>query len=251
MTLLRSHFGSCLFLGLLLFAVTSIQSDIFAQGSMRPEEKNPLLLPCSLFEDVGEDLGFTSKNFDNWEKIYHEKVAQVVEGYLNDLKTNADCDAENVENSMVVSESLRTLAEKLPTWKNSRSEVRQVDIGMVLLEYLRVYECFHQERFYFLSIDALDYLEGRGTTDITHPSLFEEKERERPIIERQLTLSRKALSRTLALIGSINRLIPLGTELQCIEAASLDIRNAAALAAEAGSCLPRIWNGKDPLRDLP
>ena len=237
---------------LLILASSSIQSDVDAARKVKTSENiNPLLTPCSLFEKSYNDLGFASNNFDNWPTIYHEKVAEVVEEHLKDLSITAKCDAEKSEDFLKAGSKLEELANKLPTWKKSGAKVKYTDAGMVLLEYLRSYECILKERQYFISIDSLEYMKSRLEENITHPNVFAEQGRESSIIEKQLILSRKILNRTLTYLGGIDRFLPLDAELQCVQRASLDIRNAAALAAETSTCLPRIWNNRDPLRDIP
>ena len=71
--------------------------------------------------------------------------------------------------------------------------------------------------------------------------------RDAQIIEDELTISRKALARTLQLISVGQGIDIIEGELTCVQRASLDIRNAFALAAEAGSCLPRTFDVKDSL----
>lgn len=69
------------------------------------------------------------------------------------------------------------------------------------------------------------------------------------IINEERVVARVTLHRVLTLIGNFGRLRPLEAELECTQRLSLDIRNISALTAETSSCLPRIWNAKDVLRD--
>src|SRR3989339_587759 len=128
--------------------------------------------------------------------------------------------------------------------------------GAVVEEHLRAYECALQERLYFLHPDALEELKGRlqnagaESEVIDISDLIAEVSEEDKTITREYATARPTLHRALTIVGGLGRLLPLHGELQCIERASLDIRNALALGAEASACLPRIWNAKDPLRDL-
>lgn len=219
------------------------------------EQKNPILTPCSRFTEGFRDLSFESWNFDEWAKTYHEKTGAIVEEHLGSFSSPARCDAATGGESLPAGPKLAELARKLPSWR-SRPAVSQTEVGSVLLQYLRAYECALTERVYFLHPDALEFLRsqmeesGSVSSEIYLSQIFGEASAEDDVILHEMATARPTLERTFAIAAGLIRLLPLNGELQCIERASLDIRNALALGAEASACLPRIWNSKDPLRDL-
>jgi len=222
---------------------------------MTIDEENPLLAPCSRFDKRYENLLFKSNNFTDWPKEYHDKVQEVVEEHLKFPSKKVECSSGDFDSFLQPQPKLRQLANNLLTWNGSNSPtLRQTDIGLVLMEYLNIYECVLKERYFFLSYDSQELMkqnmsEGENAA-ISYPQVIREMENELSLIRGELGLARKTLTRTLAVISGMNRIIPLDLELQCMAGASMDIRNATALAAEAGACLPRIWNAKDPFRDL-
>ncbi|MCF7844707.1 MAG: hypothetical protein K9M03_02670 [Kiritimatiellales bacterium] len=152
------------------------------------------------------------------------------------------------------------------------NKLSQLDVGTVLLEYLQMYECAMVERSLFLVRDTLSQEQNRekrikelkedASDDVLEALLKIIKNRplswaryiefvagDRQLILQELTQARRSLERTLSFLSSYNRMRPIDMELTCLQQASLDIRNGLALAADASSCLPRIWNNKDVLRD--
>lgn len=222
---------------------------------MQREEENSILTPCSRFTKSYMQLPFRDGDFAEWPKSYHKTAAAVIEEHLQSFARAPKCEATTGNDVLPAGPELKKLAGKLPGWKNA--EVSQWEMSSVLLEFLRAYECSLQERLYFLHPDALNELEskleaaGESTENIALTQLIDETSEEDRVIAMELATARPTLNRSLAVLAGLSRLLPLHTELQCIERASLDIRNALALGAEAGACLPRIWNAKDPLRDLP
>ncbi|MDD5074371.1 MAG: hypothetical protein PHO54_00690 [Candidatus Peribacteraceae bacterium] len=226
-----------------------------SSSSVAVDKLNPLLSPCSRYDTRFENLPFKSKNFNDWPKEYHDKVQAVVEEHLKFSSQNVRCSSGDLDSFLQPQSKLQALAQSLPTWKGPNSpSLKQTDVGVVLMEFLNVYECALKERFFFLPLDSLQFLKqqssGRSSSAMPHSSLLPEMEQELSIIRRELALSRKTLTRTLAIIGGMNRLLPLDLELQCMAGISMDLRNASALAAEASACLPRVWNAKDSFRDL-
>lgn len=237
---------------------TTLREDLWKALSvnmlMKREEENTILTPCSRFTESYLQLHFTDGNFAQWPSEYHQTAAAVVEEHLRSLSRAPQCAAETGNGVLPAGPKLTQLAGKLPSWKNA--SVSQWEMGSVLLEFLRAYECALVERLYFLYPDALNELESKleeegQPLEITLSLLAAEAADEDRTIMQELATARPTLHRSLAVLAGLDRLLPLNNELQCIERASLDIRNALALSAEAGACLPRIWNAKDPLRDLP
>lgn len=254
-----------------IFAVLLCLSSLPQYGSMaaptvpHPEKGNPLLAPCTIYSQLLQQLPFKSDNFERWPEEYKQTVQGIVEEHFSFLQSAPQCTSASL---LQPQGQLQSLASRLPTWNGSRGktpQLKQTDIGLVLLEFLNVYECAIQERFYFLTRDAWETVYNKenessspsvfgassSSKNATYGLVLEEMFNEMPVLEKELLSARDILNRTLAVIGGMNRLVALQKELQCIEGASLDIRNATALAAEAASCLPRVWNAKDPLRDLP
>jgi len=227
-------------------------SSLSARLTIEQEQENALLTPCSRFTEGFSLMPFTSTNFYQWSELYHGTIAKVVEEHLQSFSQPVKCDALTGVAANPAGLKLKELAAKLPTWKGKT--VSQMEVGSVLLEFLRAYECAIEERMYFRQTDSLDVLRqnasSAGTENITwFEHLIEVFEEER-ILLRERQTARPTLHRTLIVMTGLNRLLPLHSELQCIERSSLDIRNALSLSAEASACLPRIWNAKDPLRDL-
>jgi len=222
---------------------------------MKREKENSILTPCSRFTEGYLQLSFTDGTFAKWPEYYHDTAAAIIEEHLQSFSRAPQCAAATGNEVLPAGPKLQKLAKNLPSWKNAPS-VSQWEMGSVLLEFLRGYECALEERLYFLHPDALNELksileENGESTDVDLSQLATEVSEEDMTIATELATARPTLNRSLAVLAGLSRLLPLHTELQCVERASIDIRNALALGAEAGSCLPRIWNAKDPLRDLP
>ncbi|MDO8468441.1 MAG: hypothetical protein Q7S29_01660 [Candidatus Peribacter sp.] len=221
---------------------------------MQRQKDNSILTPCSRFEESYMQLPFRDGNFAEWPKFYHATAAAIIEEHIQSFSRAPKCAAATGNDVLPAGPKLKELAQKLPSWKNA--SVSQWETSSVLLEFLRAYECALKERLYFLHPEAVKEIEkmraSEGSTeDITLGEVVMEVSQEDRTIAKELATARPTLNRSLAVLAGVSRLLPLHTELQCIERASLDIRNALALGAEAGACLPRIWNAKDPLRDLP
>ncbi|MFH0851196.1 MAG: hypothetical protein V1876_00400 [Candidatus Peregrinibacteria bacterium] len=220
---------------------------------MQREAENSILTPCSRFTESYMQLPFTDGTFAQWPKFYHETAAAVIEEHLRSFLRAPKCEAATGNDVLPGGPKLQELANKLPSWKNRSAS--QWEMSSVLLEFLRAYECALEERLYFLYPDAMKELESKleaqgEPTDITLGGLIMEVSEEDRTIAKELVTARPTLNRAIAVVAGLSRLLPLHTELRCIERASLDIRNALALGAEAAACLPRIWNARDPLRDL-
>ncbi|OIO54351.1 hypothetical protein AUJ46_03365 [Candidatus Peregrinibacteria bacterium CG1_02_54_53] len=223
---------------------------------IKQEEQNSILTPCSRFAEgyAYAQLPFRDGNFSAWPAEYHRIVGTVVDEHLQSFMRPPNCSALTGDGVLPGGAQLSALAKMLPSWKSA--SVSQWEAGSVLLEFLRAYECALEERLYFLHPDALLELEMKmqereDDSDIYLSLLNTEVSEEDQTITTELATARPSLNRTLSVLAGLSRLLPLHSELQCIERSSLDIRNALALAAETSACLPRIWNAKDPLRDLP
>ena len=143
------------------------------------------------------------------------------------------------------------LAEKLPTWAKGDLILSRFDTARVLLEYLRVYECALTEFDNFILFDTRqEEFDANGVNFVYHLSeLLDDSVKRADVIIQERLIARRALHRALTLIGAFERLRPVEAELECMQRFSLDVRNVAALTAEASACMPRAWNAKDTLRD--
>lgn len=226
--------------------------------------EHPILAPCSRYESRYDDLEFSGKYLQEWPAIYHKKVDEVIEDHLKmpELK----CDAKDYQTFLKPGDKLKALAQKLPTWRDDKVQLTRYDLGRVLLEYLRVYECALNEfatMSYIETAQEISKMEDAGIRapdpdpdiaknflNIILPVFNQETIQRLDMIDTQKKIARESLTRTLAVVSAMDRLRPVEMELQCTQQISLDIRNATALAAEAGACLPKGWNAKDILRDL-
>lgn len=142
---------------------------------------------------------------------------------------------------------------------NNLYRLSQLDMGTVLLEYLQMYECALVERSIFLPTETLDQEQRRSRRLGELPSPIKDlifisevvnnAIADRKLIFDELLFARRSLKRTLALTTGYLRMKPMETEILCLQQASLDLRNSFALAADASSCLPRVWNIKTSLRN--
>lgn len=216
-----------------------------------------MLPPCSNLGNV-----FGSSRAETMQSAYHGTVANVINAHINDLADIntqlLQCTANEFRGLVEPSSALTDLARLLPEWGPSRPDVSEADLAAILLEYLRVYECSLQQRGQFLSVFILRE-QGQFTTQpdgseiqfMPSSDLTEQQEKESAIIAHELSTARPILERTLAFLGNIDRFRPLSAELECLKRASLDLRNAMGLLAESASCMPKIWDARGSLRDLP
>jgi hypothetical protein len=202
------------------------------------------LAPCSASGTM-----FAVYPFEQWPGIYHDTVREVVEAHLTSIEgidvAGLQCLSEEYRALTPPTGYLRALAQQLSSWQTpSRLQaLSEADMGAVLLEFLRVYECSLFERRNFLPIILATGGPDRGAYE-------KEKAAQEIIIKRELLISRPSLERTLALVGNFDRLRPLAAEAECIKRASLDLKNSLGLAAETSACLSRTWDARGSLRDL-
>lgn len=219
------------------------------------EDKYPILGPCSRDDKAYSTLDFIQKPFDDWPSTYHETVNDVLEEHFK--TPDIECTADNYQSFLKPGPKLKLLASSLPPWKDPEdaAKLTQFDVGLVLVEYLRVYECSLMEYSFFQAPEIVRErfrTESPSTVVLNYfyMDLVKEMFKRTSIISNELRTARKTLYKMLDIIGSYDRLLPLQVELECLQRTSLDIRNVMSLTAEASSCLPRVWSAKDPLRDL-
>lgn len=201
---------------------------------------------------TGSGSMFDHISFDDWPKTYHSTVANVIEAHMDSLKDatklQLQCTAPDYASMVKPTQDLRDLAGQLPPWQDSQKlqSLSEADIGPVLLEYLRVYECALNERNNFKMIKIQQ--EKNGGNDFTNAT---EASREEGIIDHELAIARPALDRTLQIVGGADRLRPLALDIECLKRTSLDIRNILGLVSQVSACLPRVRDARGSLRDLP
>lgn len=210
---------------------------------------------------TAEGSPFETLPFSKWPKTYHDTVAKVIEAHLKsvqDTKTTAlRCTAPDYASLVLPTPELENLAKTLAPWKDPKklNALSETELGPVLLEYLRIYECSLSERRNFLStVVARDFANSGATAStpieqrIDYNETVDEQQR---IIDHETAVSRTTLDRTLLIVGGEDRLRPLGLDIECLKRVSLDLRNVMGLLSQASACMPRIRDARGSLRDLP
>jgi hypothetical protein len=208
------------------------------------------LSSCSI-----EESPFKGTPFSEWASTYHQTVSGVIGADVQSL-SNAIC-PDTDSKLPAPTDQLKALAAQLPPWQSAprRNLLSEADMGSVLLEYLRTYECAMLEyRTFFYPELVKNAASTSSATSSAHAMTITEfntlrAQRERQISD-ELRVARQSLHRTLGLTGRLSRLRPVFYDINCFVAASLDLRNQLGLAAEVGSCLPRIRDAHNSLRDL-
>lgn len=210
------------------------------------------LPPCT-----EKDTPFEGVPIEDMSETYHAQVTTIINAHLEARgslgQAPLQCTAGTYKELTPATTELSALAATLPEWTSRSEAVSEADLGAVLLEYLRVYECALNDRSEFLP-NAVIEDEGEQSEDqwvIGSSQFLREGPKQEDLIAQELLTARKALDRTLSFLGGIDRLRPLDLELECLKRASLDLRNTLGLTAEAASCMPKIWDARSTLRDLP
>ncbi len=195
---------------------------------------------------------------DSFEKIrddYHEKVDKIVEELLTPgTETCIDSGTEQGGRKL---KELRELGEKLPGTRAAAGKLTASDAPGVLLEYLRLYECVLNERSWYLPLQVLDNNieeQKEGGQKSSTPNLGELGEgltKAVPLVAREQVLARRTLERMLTALHATLMARTVEDDAGCFLRSSFDAKNAFGLAQEASMCLPRTWDAKDVLRDLP
>lgn len=250
----KQHWYIAIFAIAVASALT-VQQHYFQASTLRLDP-NVIRASCTPIDQRYANLFFGDLKIENWPDEYHNTVEKILEEYSQPPK-KIQCLEQQlfpVENT-----TLYELAAKLPPWQNgdALADLQRNDVGFVLLEFLRIYECAMLDRKNFTTL----YVQNRYATDQDEGVVPANQDlrlgvqntraqAERKIIEEELAVARPTMEKALALIAGNNRLSVLDAELQCLQRASLDIRNGLGLVADTSSCLPRIWNAKDVLRKL-
>lgn len=230
------------------------QTAQIADGGIR-DNAGTTLAACS-----GSVLVFPRErrnSLELWRENYHKNTAAIVNAVSSQSQT-VQC---TIAPSQNVPPVMLAIASQLPPWRDTQRLVtlRTEDVGSVLLEYLRVYECALQERLAELPVRAgLEVLEReRDLNPVMRESITsvpiidesDEESRQASIIRQEMRLSRPTLHRSLLFLASTMRLGSLGNEMECLTRASADLRNTLGLTAETTACIPRIWDARGALRN--
>lgn len=188
--------------------------------------------------------------YAEWKTAYHTTTQNILQAlYESRWETSAQNCTEPAAPA-----GLEQLARNLEPWKKGEhAPFTAADTPPVLLEHLRVYECALIERAVFLPMHIRDEeyerRRGREANPLFFPQLMSLTFEQLQDILKELRTARPTLEQALTLVAPLGSVNGLRRNLECIQRASLDIRNALALAAEATACLPRTWNPQDVLRD--
>lgn len=222
-------------------------------GTVIPGESNTLG-PCERNEALFDNNVGEEENIVNaWSTTYHEQVRTIIDEHVEFLEKGGTCMEENVRPP--AEKELKELAATMPSWKKN-AHVSQEDMPNVLADYLREYECALQERavvvgaaVYYDYVAAGDDAEpadpGKSMSLDTYDDDVATQTRR---LHEEQTIARDALRNTLTYLSGHTRVWRLRHSLQCLEGSMLDIRNALALAADASSCMPKIWDAQTFLR---
>ncbi len=208
------------------------------------DSAKPPLASCEKSDTLFPGRG--KNTLESWKNNYRLTVKDILKAH--ESPRIAQC-TEN-EGNQPPTQKLSNLAKNLAPWKTTQSQnaLLEADMATVLLEYQRMYECALNERLSFLLPSVV--AEGKSSEgDIKVAPLSKTLESEQQSIQQELSLTRTVLHRVLSFVGANDRLSPLAQNLECLERASLDIRNALGLAADASACLPRAWDARGSLRE--
>lgn len=249
-----------------LGACTKKDSMVFSAST------DPLYTQC--MTDVGDESYCSALYppmplaYDQWASMYHGNINRIVEDFIGRPAKDTLALRQSSSGPAICSGGeryepaapfLTSIAMRLEPWAAGNIHLIQSDTPLVLLEYLRIYECSLAERSISLPVEIWreeserrSFLPGGlGNNPFFFTKLWEMWAQQSKDIRRELAIARPTLHRVLGLMGTINMTRSIGRDTECLQRASLDIRNVITLSADAASCLPRIWNAKDPLRDPP
>lgn len=208
--------------------------------------------------------------YAEWAQRYHGNIGNVLESFIGEVVDGdyaqrnlpggtGRCSGGQQAGAIPAPPPVEDIGKKLEPWSGTGSSTNftQSDTTPVLIEYLRVYECSLAERSTTLLVEIWreetvrrNLLPGGlASNPFFFIKLWEMWAQQSKDIRRELQIARPTLERALGIMGTVQMARSLVQDTNCLQRASLDIRNALGLSADAASCLPRIWNAKDPLRD--
>jgi hypothetical protein len=206
--------------------------------------------------------------YTEWATRYHSDIDSILESFIGkEAEGNFAqreppggqglCSGSQAASTTPAPPLLGDIAKKLEPWMKNETVFGQSDTTPVLLEYLRVYECSLAERSTSLPIEiwreetrSRELLPGGLLANpLAFNKIFEEWYKQSSKIQLELKVARPTLERVLGFMGTVQMSRVLAQDTNCLQRASLDIRNSLGLSADTAACMPRIWNAKDPMRD--
>ncbi len=210
----------------------------------------------------------TAIPYAEWAEIYHGDVDNILESFIGKAVQGnfaqreppgglGQCSGTQAASTTPAPPLLRDIAKKLEPWIDNETVFGQSDTTPVLLEYLRVYECSLAERSTRLPVDIWEEESerrrllpgGLAANPFLLGKFLEKWYTQNREIQQELKIARPTLERVLGLMGTVQMSRVLAQDTNCLQRASLDIRNSLGLSADTAACMPRIWNAKDPMRD--
>jgi len=187
---------------------------------------------------------------DAWRQRYDSNINDIIKAHTEDRAIQCTEIARESPSGF-----LRSVAKDLAPWSTPErlDALSEEDMGAVLIEQLRVYQCRIREQLLFRTVRTdLETLKRQGTlTKLSIGTEWMAYSEQTAWAEREFVESSKALLRTLKFLEGANRLRPLDDSLECLARTSLDIRNTLGLAADVSACLPRVWDTRGTLKNLP
>jgi hypothetical protein len=191
-----------------------------------------------------------------WSREYHKRVHDVIDAHFAPAGSDLQCEVQPIR---YASTTLKGLAEFLSPWnEDGGGSLKESDMGSVLLEHLRSYECALRLRWFLLPTFVAEEMgntdtptDSSGFGSFAVPKFLVMYTGEQRFIQTELVLARRALHRTLTAIVGHDRLTPLDGTTECLARTSLDLSNEMSLAAGVSACLPsRTWDTNGSLLDL-
>lgn len=236
--------------GILGFAALSQKTLIAAVLPTGNPSASATTLTCDWNRTLFPPNVLNRPDVDAWVARYHATVKEIVDADLAWTPPDSCMAAA----AGAPTTALKNLAAQISPWRDSAASfatLKESQIGPVLLEYLRLYECALKTAQASLSTDVVQSIGAGATNPVTSAAFTIESARKNTIIAGERKTARLVLHRTLVAISGMQRLRPLAGSLSCIERASLDLRNVLSLAAEASTCLIRASDARGSLRTLP
>lgn len=187
---------------------------------------------------------------ERWAELYHAAAKAAVDAHVARPPASA-CTSGTAQRP---TRELAVLAARIPPWRGNAAalaDLRESDMGGVLLEHLRLYECALRRAQAFIATDVAQAVGAIGAGPLNGAVFAVEARRRQDLIRQELFIARATLHRALIGVSGADRLLPVTGGLACVARASLDLRNAFGLAAEASSCLLRPADARGSLRSLP
>lgn len=209
------------------------------------------------FQEISRDNDIV----DLWKEAYHARIDELITQQLDDQYFTPVCDAENFSEFLQPTPIMQQTIGEFDAWSEDpeANNLSRLEIGLVTYEVLRSYECALFERKAYMISQITDEIAfeqfGNSQPDpneqfaVALSAISREYQDQYVKIMQELETARPALEQVLRIVNGKERTKILEAEIDCLQRASLDLRNVTSLAAEANSCLPRIWNSREVYRD--